>query len=149
MQKREWLLVYLSLPSKDGKIIIDPIRIMKGLFLFKMECEGKLNNFYEFEPYLYGPYSLEVYDDLLKLKSATLIDESSQSSDRWSYYRVTKKGDEGAEKLKASAEIELLNKLKDIKMRVTSLSFLDLLKEVYTEHPKYAERSIITFKGVV
>jgi hypothetical protein len=45
MKRDEWLLIYLSLPAKISSDLNDPIRIMKGLFLFKMAFTDKLEDF--------------------------------------------------------------------------------------------------------
>lgn len=149
MQKQDWLLVYLSLPSKSKMDLIDPIRIMKGLFLFKMEFKEELGDFYDYKPYFYGPCSFEIYSDLLSLQLEGLVDRCSQPLSRWSYYRLTEKGQEQASILIKDVSSELLTQLKTIKIKVTSLSFLDLLKEIYREYPEYAQNSVINFGGIL
>jgi len=149
MQKQDWLLVYLFLPTKEEINLIDPIRIMKGLFLFKMEFKEKLYGFYDYKPYLYGPCSFEIYDDLLQLRLAGLVDEYSQPLSRWSYYRLTERGEAKAEQLIKEVSPDLLDRLKSIKMKVTELSFLNLLKEIYRQYPEYAKNSVINFGGIL
>jgi len=144
MKKQDWLLIYLYLSSKSP--LIDPIRIMKGLFLFKMELKEKLKEFYNFVPYLYGPCSFEIYDDLLKLRLDGLVDELSQPFSRWSYYRLLGRGQGIAEELKNNAPSDLVTKLEAIKVRVTSLSFQNLLREIYRDYPEYARSSVINFR---
>jgi hypothetical protein len=145
MKKQDWLIVYLSLPSATKTNWIDPIRIMKGLFLFKMEFKDKLKDFYDYIPYLYGPCSFEVYGDLIELQIKGIIDNYSQPLCRWSYYRLTERGQICAKSLINNAPAELLEKLKVIKIKVTSLSFLELLKEIYKNYPEYAQNSVINF----
>ena len=143
MNKEDWLLIYLYLPPEKQ---IDPIRLMKGLFLFKMRNKKNLRKFYSFRPYLYGPCSFEVYDDLLNLIRDGLIDESKPSYSRWSYYRTTNKGHKKANDLikKAPQKLEkLIQLLKETKKEVLNLSFLSLLKKIYKEYPEYAVNSLI------
>jgi uncharacterized protein YwgA len=147
MKRQDWLLIYLSLPSKED--LIDPIRIMKGLFLFKMRLKERLGDFYNYVPYLYGPCSFEIYDDLLELRVTGLVDEYARPFSRWSFYRLSKKGQERARILHDAAPSDLLKELQAIKEKVTSLSFLDLLREVYKQYPEYAKSSIITFGGTL
>lgn len=147
MEKKEWLIVYLSLPCTGEPNLIDPIRIMKGLFLFKMEFKEKLKDFYEYNPYLYGPCSFEIYRDLTELQLKGIVDSYSPPSYRWSYYRLTEKGHKWAKSLIKGAPIEFLERLKTIKIKITSLSFLDLLREVYKKYPDYAQNSVINFGG--
>ena len=143
MKKQDWLLIYLSLPSQSP--LMDPIRIMKGLFLFKMELGDELKEFYDFVPYLYGPCSFEIYSDLSKLQLDNFVDEISLPFSRWSYYRLSERGQEESEKLKNAATSDLVLKLIDIKRRVMSPPFLSLLREIYKKYPEYARSSVINF----
>lgn len=147
MEKQDWLIVYLSLPSAGETNLVDPIRIMKGLFLFKMEFKEKLGDFYDYSPYLYGPCSFEIYRDLIELQLKGLVDSYSQPIYRWSYYRLTEKGQTWVKSLIRDAPIEFLERLKKIKIKVTSLSFLELLREIYKKYPEYAQNSVINFGG--
>ena len=144
MEKKDWLLVYIYLPLPP-KNLIDPIRIMKGLFLISKKLEGKLEKFYEFKPYLYGPCSFEVYRDLLSLNMSGLIDEYTPLNSSWSYYRITKEGEKQAKKLVNEIPKDILKVMKKIKQEVVNLSFLDLLRKVYKEYPDYAKNSIVSF----
>jgi DNA-binding PadR family transcriptional regulator len=145
MKKQDWLILYLSLPSATENNMLDPIRIMKGLFLFKMEFKEKLNDFYDYIPYLYGPCSFEIYKDLIELQLKGIVDSYSQPLYRWSYYRLTKKGQTLANFLVNDVPKEFLEKLKAIKLKVTSLSFFELLREVYKKYPEFAKNSVINF----
>jgi len=145
MKKQDWLIVYLSLPSATKTNWIDPIRIMKGLFLFKMELKNKLKNFYNYIPYLYGPCSFEIYEDLIELQLKGIVDSYFHPLQRWSYYRLTEKGQTYVKSLIKEAPTEFLEKLKTIKIKVTSLSFLELLKDIYKKYPEYAQNSVINF----
>lgn len=149
MKKQDWLLIYLSLPSNEETNLIDPIRIMKGLFLFKMKLGDRLGDFYNYVPYLYGPCSFEIYNDLLGLRLAGLVDEYIRPFSRWSYYRLLERGQQKARTLLKEAPMDLLGELQTIKTQVTNLSFLDLLKEVYRQYPEYAKESVITFGGIL
>jgi len=118
---------------------------MKGLFLFKMELGDELKEFYDFVPYLYGPCSFEIYSDLSKLQLDNFVDEISLPFSRWSYYRLSERGQEESEKLKNAATSDLVLKLIDIKRRVMSPPFLSLLREIYKKYPEYARSSVINF----
>jgi len=147
MKRHEWLLIYLLLPSAKKTSLIDPIRIMKGLFLFKMSYGNLLANFYSFEPYFYGPCSFEIYDDLLMLEMKGLIYEYSPPLSRWSYYGLTGQGRKIAGEIINRASRDLVDDLKEIKMKVTGLTFLNLLREVYSLYPEYSKVSLIKFGG--
>jgi hypothetical protein len=65
------VLLYFIYATIENVKLLSPIQLMKGLFLIKQELE--LKDFYEFEPYLYGPCSFEVYRDLEILTKERLI----------------------------------------------------------------------------
>jgi len=97
MNRQDFLLAFLYLPAGQGDkhaaAPVDPIRIMKGLFLFGMEKRTELREFYVFEPYLYGPCSFQVYSDLRDLVADGEVDELALSPfHRWSYYRLMERG---------------------------------------------------------
>jgi hypothetical protein len=62
----DWVLLVLR------KAPLDRIRIMKALFLIWYRSGKSIPDFFSFEPYLYGPYSLEVYAALKNLVDADL-----------------------------------------------------------------------------
>lgn len=152
MNRQDFLLAFLYLPAKQGDKVaaepIDPIRIMKGLFLFGMEKRTELRDFYVFEPYLYGPCSFQVYSDLRDLIAAGNVDELVLSPfHRWSYYRLTEQGKRRAQQVIAVLPEALVVKLRNVKETVMSKSFLDLLRYIYEKYPAYAAESIIRFRS--
>jgi len=144
MKKEEVLLELIYLPVENRQNMMSPIQIMKSMFLLKQEIN--LLEFYEFQPYLYGPCSFEIYSDLLDLKNKGLIDTIPTLRD-WEYYRITKNGKVTAGKVKQDLERNLIDKIVKIKESVLSKSFLKLLEYVYEKYPEYAGNSIINLKG--
>ena len=150
MMKREDILISFIHTPTDGKPNqpIDPIRIMKGLFLLKMEMGDKLSEFYNFEPYLYGPCSFEVYEDIEKLISERMLDKLKlESFHSWDHYRLTRMGEKRADEI-SKKMVDLQTKIKEIKKLVVSMEFMDLLRYVYKKYPDYAKLSIIAMEGV-
>lgn len=147
MERQDWLLVYvgLTLPG-EGPAEIDPIRIMKGMFLFSQEAGSKLGNFYQFEPYHYGPCSFDIYRDLDSLEAASLIRRTQATGQLWSYAEPTASGAEQASELAKSAPTDLMALLVEQKKFVMSLPFAALLRAVYEKHPRFATRSIVSFR---
>lgn len=146
MDKRDWLLLYLALPSTpNGDVMpIDPIRIMKGMFLFAMDGPVRPEEKYEFEPYSYGPCSFEIYRDLDNLEEDGHILSSALPGRTWPIYSMSTKGTSAAEKLFDLVDSAAINVLEEIKLVVAPKPFLDLLKYVYKKFPEYAERSLVT-----
>lgn len=150
MERKSWLLAIISSPGRSGaeNEAMDPVRIMKSLFLLGKEAGDQLPNFYEFEPYLYGPCSFEIYEDLEVLKGKGLIDEERAPYQRWSYYRLTANGIAEAENVLKEITDPLRAKMMDIKRLVMELSFLSLLKYVYEKYPEYGKHSLIRVPSV-
>lgn len=149
MKREDILISFIHMPT-DGKPnqLIDPIRIMKGMFLLRMELGNRLDEFYNFEPYLYGPCSFDIYSDIEKLITQRMIDRvKSDSPHRWDYYRLTQMGDRRANQILQDMD-EIREKIKTIKKLVVNFGFMELLQHVYTKYPDYATLSVISIKGV-
>jgi hypothetical protein len=86
--RKDILLLLLYSPGKTGKLnepIVGKTRLIKMLFLFKKEaldhfCRGTEisdENFYEFFPWNFGPFSSQVYDDLVFFDLRGFIESSA------------------------------------------------------------------------
>lgn len=115
---------------------------MKGMFLFGQEGIDALGDFYDFEPYHYGPCSFDVYRDLDTLETQGLIRKKKVAGQLWSYSEPTSQGIEKARELADGAPRHLIELLLRQKKLVTSLSFSGLLRTVYGRYPRFASRSI-------
>jgi uncharacterized protein YwgA len=144
MKRSDWLLVLLYLPGHTGQENepMDRLRIVKALFLCGKEIKG-LHNFYDFSPYLYGPFSLDIYRDLDQLLTDGYIRREITLPLNWSRYWLTGKGSEEAQKIHQEIEPSMIKKMQEIKRIVTGLPFLALLKHVYSKYPEYAKDSVI------
>ncbi len=148
MERSDWLLLFIAQPvSEDDKEpqAVDPVRIMKGMFYFAVESSAPMEEKYQFEPYHLGPVSFEIYDDLNHLLSEQLIAAQDVPGETWKRYFPTSQGAARAAELKGQAHPELLEQLKAQKVKVSSLSFIDLLRRVYQEHPEFTGESLFRF----
>lgn len=86
--RKDILLLLLYSPGKTGQLnesIAGKTRLIKMLFLFKKEalphfCRGTEiteENFYAFFPWNFGPFSSQVYDDLIFFTLRGFIESSS------------------------------------------------------------------------
>ena len=147
MERQDWLLVYVALPPPTGAPRdLDPIRIMKGMFLFWLEANKELPRFYDFEPYHYGPCSFDIYRDLDALEARGLIRRRQAAGQLWSYTEATASGVRRASELAKSGPAHLVRLLMEQKKLVLSLTFSSLLREVYRREPKFATRSIVSVR---
>lgn len=141
-EKREWLLALLH--ANNNEPIESAVRLMKELFLIRKEIGEKQRmtdrDFYNFQPYLYGPCSFEVYKDIKRLASAGLIEVLRSPKSRWSIYRITKKGEEYIDGM-----VEHTPKIiEEIKLKFNKMPFMELLRYVYNKYPQFTKKSVMT-----
>jgi uncharacterized protein YwgA len=137
MDSHEWLLLYVAIPvpGQVGLRPVEPIQIMKGMFLFVMETGEAV---YRFEPYLYGPFSSELYRDLDRLIAEGLVRAEPVPGQTWSVYTSTEMGRNRAHEILARAPRSLVAQLERIKQYVTAVSFSELLRDIYRKYPRFA-----------
>lgn len=124
---------------------LDPIRIMKGLFIFTMEApEPWLPSAtrYEFVPYSYGPYARQIDIDLNRLKLLGLLQSSQAPGRHWDYYSLTEQGQAKAVELESSLDPRAVTYLHKVREFVLGLSFSRLLDTIYERYPDYAVNSV-------
>lgn len=137
LSKRDWLLLLLS--EKP----LDRIRLMKALFLIWHRSGRKLPDFFTFKPYLYGPYSLELYEELEKAQNERLITQAPHLISRWASYFLTEKGRATAENIRQHADRKVIQMIRSVAEEVSSLEFYELLRRVYAEAPDFASKSLV------
>jgi uncharacterized protein YwgA len=144
MKRRDWLLLFAAYKgAPDG---LDPIRFQKGLFLFAQRARVPTRSKYVFKPYVYGPMSTGIYDDLDRLVDEGLVERVPVPGKHWSRYKPTRVTYREGERVIKQAEDEKLldaaRELFTIKQDVSSVGFGELLDRVYTEYPEFAVNSI-------
>lgn len=139
--KRDWILIVLQ------KKPLDRIHIMKALFLIGHRSKKKIADYFIFEPYLYGPCSLEVYSELRGLLASGLIVQPAHALETWGNYHLTEEGAAKAQEAFSKADSETAAFINSILDEIANLSFFDLLKKVYEEAPEFAVNSVI--RGVI
>jgi uncharacterized protein YwgA len=142
VRKRDILLYFIYIPVENLELI-SPIQIMKGMFLIKQEL--KLENFYEFEPYLYGPCSFEIYHDLELLTKERLISQIP-SGRRYFYYKITPLGKDKIMNTSKVIDENLAKGILEIKKLIAEKSILELLQYIYSKYPEYTKNSIINLE---
>lgn len=143
MTKRDWLLLLLGFKSAaDRSASLDPIRIQKGMFLLANEGNLPLAERYPFEADNWGPYSRELRRDLDELLTDGIAATKDVPGYQWKRYHLTQAGVNKAREALVAADPHDVQRLVGIKHRVSSLSFNDLLSQVYDAYPDYAVKSL-------
>lgn len=144
MERSDWLLLLLGSPTKEGATPpLEPVRVMKGMFLLVMD--GNLDDPppYNFEPYHYGPVSLEIYDELAELVEEDLVEAIPVPGYSWRKYRLSPRGSARYEELRVDLVPDVAQEIGRVKELVAGLSFRALLRHVYSRYPEYAVNSVI------
>lgn len=180
--KKDILLLLLYSPGRStdfNEPIIGRTRLVKMLFLFWKEClkhfkrgtEINEENFYEFFSWHFGPFSKQVYDDLMffilrgfiessnsesevlpeaaaewvewmRMSSPEADDEGMTEYDEQSF-TLSERGVEFAKKLYESLSKEQKTTLKTFKEKMIRSPLKAILKYVYETYPKFTDRSDI------
>lgn len=144
MERHDWLMLLLAFKgaAPDGDPSLDPIRVQKGMFLFAQRGGLPPAERYDFVPHNYGPYSTVLKADLERLVREGYASKKPVPGYTWGSYRLTHAGMERAHQLLEEAPREQARQAFDIKQEVTSVSFNDLLRDVYADYPAFATRSV-------
>lgn len=139
--RQQRLLVFLG----AGETGLDPIRIMKGLFLFEMKAPDDWqtpDTLYSFVPYNYGAFSPEVYRDLEYLSQLGFVQIEQAPNRSWNYYSLTKTGKDARGKIAQKIDRLAAEYLVSLRKFVDQVSFRQLLETIYREYPDYAVNSV-------
>ena len=140
MERWQLLLLFLGFDEAVNRLI-DPVRIMKAMFLLEKRG-GLTGHSYRFEPYDYGPFSILVYRDLELLEAKGLIERIPSPRRNWSYVRLTAEGRSLVKELKEEVTPEQLELISEVYNEVWGKGFAELLRYIYKEYPEYAVKSV-------
>ena len=142
LNNKEWILLVLALVEEKS---LTPIQLQKCLFLVGRKIStGK--DYYNFKPYDYGPFALEIYRDAEELEKEGLINIVYASNFRWKLYSITPKGKkvvDEIEKRVLQSNIDMINT--EIVGWVLEKGFRELVKKIYQKYPDFAVNSV--FRG--
>lgn len=146
MRTDEQLLVYIGGAEK----LADPIRIMKGLFLFTQEAEAKkvaADSLFSFSPMSYGPCSSEIYGELDRLVGKGLISSSPVRGQTWRHYEATDAGQAAIREIEKHADKTAVEYLRRLREWCDDQTFSSLLRAVYKHYPAFAVNSVFRSPG--
>jgi uncharacterized protein len=134
-------LVVLSFASGEP---FTPVQIQKALFLTSDKAPDAFarSSQYDFQPYDYGPFDLQVYLDIENLERRGLAQINQAPGNRWRTYAATQSGIAEGRRLAAMLEQDDVAVIERIVNLVRSLSFNDLVSAIYRAYPRMRERSV-------
>lgn len=119
---------------------LDRLRMQKGVFLVTQRGPEAWRPLYRFSPYNWGPYSSDLASDL----TALVFPESllaTDTSGKYPAYRTTERGEAWLELQISTAPTAYQDFVRSIRKFVTTRTFSQLLRDVYSAYPAYATRS--------
>jgi uncharacterized protein len=140
LERRDWLLVALA-EAANGQL--SPVQIQKAMFLFREGARQQLpqDQFYEFVPYHYGPFSADIYYDLEALERRDLVEILRSETGRRRSYIITPDGRARAEAIRAEARRPYAY-IGNLTRWIARKPFPDLLRYIYRRWPEFRRNSI-------
>jgi hypothetical protein len=134
-------VILLVAGGATGAFEFDSIRLMKGAFLVAQRGPVEWRDFFDFEPYSYGPFDSGVYVMRDNLLAGRLL--RSERHGRYESYSLTDAGKARVEELRKQIPTTTGDWLTSVGSYVTSKSFSRLLREIYGAFPEFATRSVV------
>lgn len=133
--------VLIAIVAAAGEAGLDRVQLQKSVFLVGKEFDGELpSDFYQFQPYMYGPFAQGVYADIDRLSDGPMI-ETFPGDDGRPFYRFVSSNATGL----YSLSDDLTSVIKRIVEWVTSMPFNELVRAVYYLYPDQRENCV--FQG--
>jgi uncharacterized protein YwgA len=114
------------------------MRVVEGLKV------GVTQESYRFRPFHYGPFTEEVFDDLMALQMLGLVSVIGDQEAEQKFV-ITPTGHDAVQRLLQEARISpvLLDEIRKIKVTFGRMNLDQLIRRVYADYPQYTEKSQI------
>jgi uncharacterized protein YwgA len=142
----ELMLLLLNARGTSGaenELIRGRTKLQKELFLIQKRLQkGSLSVQYPFKPFKYGPFCVEVYDDVNYLKQQGWLEEAQEGyrpdSGIIAVFKLTERGQSEAKKVAIKPEnAELVKLVTAIKQEFNGMPVVDLVRFTHKEYPNY------------
>jgi len=167
LDREDILLLLLSALSACGtkQRVAGITRLEKMMFLLQKETgfSAKLQNKFNFEPWKFGPFSREIYEDLDLLACLGLVEAEVQELPGYAEYTeedrliesevdepvvqkvftLTDRGCRVAEKLKAAISEKDWAEIGQLKRRFERVPLTRLIQYVYQKYPETTSKSVL------
>ena len=138
-------LTLLLLYSDNQHPIAGRTRFEKLIFLAQKEVLNKWEEImassarFDFTADRYGPFAVELYDELEYLRSVGMIDEQENNK-----YIISTRGNNFVrKKILSRVPKPIVNKLEELKKKWDRQDLENILKYVYSKYPEYTIKSQI------
>lgn len=140
MERPSFVLAALSPAAQQP---YSPVQVQKLFFLLDRNLPEEFGTpFFNFEPYNYGPFDHQVYNDLEELDKQELIEIDRRG--QWRLYRLTPKGLEIGRDSLGNLPVNIANYIGEISEFVRRLSFSELVSAIYKAYPEMKQNSVFS-----
>ena len=139
MDKEDFLVMVVA-AGKDKPLT--PVQVQKSLFLIAQQVPGLPEDFYEFEPYHYGPFNRQIYQDADALRETGMVWRMKHERGGWTDTIATYSGRERAVELEKELDAEVVKYIHDVVEWTQRLSFSELVSAIYRDYPDYRQNSV-------
>ncbi len=136
-------LLYAAGPSgKNCETIGGKTRLQKEVFLAQKDLKDKnIKSNYFFRPYHYGPYSIELYDDVNWLASEGIIEIRKIRLEKrgiYTEYKLTSKGINEMEQKLDDPNMKIsFDIISGIKKQYNKMNIVSLVEYTHNKYPEY------------
>jgi hypothetical protein len=136
-------LVLALLASAAGRAY-SPAQLQKTAFLVTRNMPGLVTEGpgFDFQPYDYGPFDKDVYNEASALKQQGFAEISQAPWGRWVMYAATQAGIERGQQVLAELPAATQEYLRSVSNWALSQSFKSLVKAIYDAYPEMRVNSI-------
>lgn len=139
--REEWPLLVLAAADDER---LSPVQLQKVLFLIgeNLRPDGE---YYDFQPYHYGPFDRAVYQDMEELAGENMclmlpgLEHGSED------YRLTALGRKRADQVFEQMDPDVADYIRKVVEWAKSLSFRQLITAIYEAYPQYRVRSVFKY----
>jgi len=147
-RRTDWLLTLLAGDGSDPPIErLDPIRVMKGLYLAQNEVDTDTirpleDPAFVFVPYSYGPFTPSIYGELETLELLGFVESRQAPGRSFKTWRLTAEGEAESRAAVERLTTDEVARLRHAYRIVTTKGFNGLLEYVYSRYPDSASQSV-------
>jgi uncharacterized protein YwgA len=138
----DWALLVVATGQSQATT---PVQLQKILFLADRNLskpQRKVDEFYAFDAYDYGPFSKEIYADMQRLAQDGLVQIDTAPGRSFKTYRPTELGIVKSRSLMGQLEPGVAQYITQLSTWARSLSFNALVSFVYQRYPEMKENSV-------
>ena len=142
MIAKDWTLLVLGAARGQS---LQPVHLQKALFLLGNQLsldQLRVDRFYQFAPYDYGPFCSAVYADADTLESEGLVHIDQPPYRSYRHYSATDDGLAAASKLRKSLDPEVAAYLDRLVEWMSHLSFRQIVSAIYKAFPEMKANSV-------